>query len=1012
VPTPGASLSPASQLTFASQLLNTASSASNVVVTNNGTGPLTITSAPATGDFGSQAANCTAAQVAVGNSCSIMVTFTPTAGGSRTGVLTINDNAPGAPQQISLSGTGVLPTPTIAFSVANQTYGAAPFSVTATSNSSGAFTYSVVSGPATMSGSTVTLTGAGTVVLQASEAATSSYAAATQNATFTVAPAAPAISFSVANQTYGAASFSVTATSNSSGAFTYSVVSGPATTSGSTVTLTGAGTVVLQASQAAAGNYAGATQNATFTVAPAAPTISFSVANQTYGAAPFSVTATSNSSGAFTYSVVSGPATVSGSTVTLTGAGTVVLQASEAAIGNYAAATLNATFTVAPATPIVSFAVSNQTYGAAPFSVTAASNSSGAFTYSVVSGPATVSGSTVTLTGAGTVVLQASEAATSNYAAATKNATFTVTVATPTITFAVSNQTYGAAPLSVSATSNSSGAFTYSVVSGPATISGSTVTLTGAGTVVLQASVAATGNYAAATQNATFTVTVATPTIMFAVSNQTYGAAPLSVGATSNSSGAITYSVVSGPATISGSTVTLTGAGSVVLQASEAATSNYAAATQNATFTVAPVAPSISFSVANQTYGAAPLSVGATSNSSGAITYSVVSGPATISGSTVTLTGAGTVVLQASVAATGNYAAATQNATFTVAPTAPSISFSVANQTYGAAPFSVTATSNSSGVPTYSVVSGPATISGSTVTLTGAGTVVLQASVAATGNYAAATQNATFTVAPVVPSISFSVANQTYGAAPFSVTAMSNSTGGTFIYSLVSGPATIAGSTVTLTGAGTVVLQASETAAGNYTAGTQIATFTVNKATPTIALSTTANSVLSQSSITLTAAVSSTLTAPTGYVTFMEGTNSLGAYPIANGSATYITSSLPTGADPITAVYSGDANFVTVSSSALTETVENFSLAASAGGTQTVSPGGMATYTFNVAPTGGATFPFCSGPFEGGQSKITSTQQPSKVMTQIESAKNSGHYQNHPTPPKVPAYRHSGNVAK
>jgi hypothetical protein len=88
----------------------------------------------------------------------------------------------------------------------------------------------------------------------------------------------------------------------------------------------------------------------------------------------------------------------------------------------------------------------------------------------------------------------------------------------------------------------------------------------------------------------------------------------------------------------------------------------------------------------------------------------------------------------------------------------------------------------------------------------------------------------------------------------------------------------------------------------------------------------------------------------------MEGTNSLGAYPIANGSATYITSSLPTGADPITAVYSGDANFVTVSSSALTETVENFSLAASAGGTQTVSPGGMATYTFNVAPTGGATF--------------------------------------------------------
>ncbi len=104
----------------------------------------------------------------------------------------------------------------------------------------------------------------------------------------------------------------------------------------------------------------------------------------------------------------------------------------------------------------------------------------------MVSGPATISGATVTLTGAGTVVLQASEAADSNYAAGSKNATFTVGLGTPAIAFTVPNQTYGAAPFAVSATSNSTGAFTYSVVSGPATISGATVTLTGAGTVVLR----------------------------------------------------------------------------------------------------------------------------------------------------------------------------------------------------------------------------------------------------------------------------------------------------------------------------------------------------------------------------------------------------------------------------------------------------------------------------------------------------------------------------------------------
>ena len=188
-----------------------------------------------------------------------------------------------------------------------------------------------------------------------------------------------------------------------------------------------------------------------FTVGAGTPTISFTVANQTYGAAPFAVAATSNSTGAFTYSVVSGPATITGSTVTLTGAGTVVLKASEAADSNYSAATKNATFTVGAGAPTISFTVGNQTYGAAPFAVAATSNSTGAFTYSVVSGPATITGSTVTLTGAGTVVLQASEAADSNYSAATKNATFTVGAGAPTISFTVPNQTYGAAPFAVAA---------------------------------------------------------------------------------------------------------------------------------------------------------------------------------------------------------------------------------------------------------------------------------------------------------------------------------------------------------------------------------------------------------------------------------------------------------------------------------------------------------------------------------------------------------------------------------
>jgi hypothetical protein len=251
-----------------------------------------------------------------------------------------------ATQSISLSGTATVGTPTISFTVPNHTYGDGDFTVGATSTSTGAFTYTVVSGPATISGSEVALTGAGTVVLQASQAADANYLAATQNATFTVAATSPTILFIVPNHAYGDAPFTVSAVSKSTGAYTYSVVSGPATIAGSTATLTGAGTVVLQASQAADASYVAATQNATFTVAAITPTISFTVPNHTFGDAPFTVGASSNSTGAFTYMVVSGPATVSGATVTLTSAGTVVLQASQAAAANYAPATVTTSFTV------------------------------------------------------------------------------------------------------------------------------------------------------------------------------------------------------------------------------------------------------------------------------------------------------------------------------------------------------------------------------------------------------------------------------------------------------------------------------------------------------------------------------------------------------------------------------------------------------------------------------------------------------------------------------------------
>src|SRR5206468_9950476 len=116
----------------------------------------------------------------------------------------------------------------------------------------------------------------------------------------------------------------------------------PASTSGSTVTLTGAtGTVTVRASQAGNGSYnAAANVDQSFGVGKLAQTITFgALADKTVGDAPFAVSATASSGLAVTFSIVSGPATISGGTVTLTGAtGTVTVRASQAGNGSYNAA--------------------------------------------------------------------------------------------------------------------------------------------------------------------------------------------------------------------------------------------------------------------------------------------------------------------------------------------------------------------------------------------------------------------------------------------------------------------------------------------------------------------------------------------------------------------------------------------------------------------------------------------------------------------------------------------------
>lgn len=89
-------------LTFAYQNLGTVSPAQPVALTNSGNATLAMSGITASGDF-AQTNNC-GGSISTGASCTINVTFAPTAAGTRLGAVTINDSALGSPQNVALAG--------------------------------------------------------------------------------------------------------------------------------------------------------------------------------------------------------------------------------------------------------------------------------------------------------------------------------------------------------------------------------------------------------------------------------------------------------------------------------------------------------------------------------------------------------------------------------------------------------------------------------------------------------------------------------------------------------------------------------------------------------------------------------------------------------------------------------------------------------------------------------------------------------------------------------------------
>lgn len=106
----GVSVSP-TKLTFPTTNIGTTSAPMTSTLANNDTTILTINSISITGPF-AQTNNC-GSSLGAATKCTISVTYTPTATGTQTGVVTVTDSASNSPQKINLTGTGQTSSPTL-----------------------------------------------------------------------------------------------------------------------------------------------------------------------------------------------------------------------------------------------------------------------------------------------------------------------------------------------------------------------------------------------------------------------------------------------------------------------------------------------------------------------------------------------------------------------------------------------------------------------------------------------------------------------------------------------------------------------------------------------------------------------------------------------------------------------------------------------------------------------------------------------------------------------------------
>ena len=209
------------------------------------------------------------------------------------------------------------------------------------------------------------------------------------------------------------------------------------------------------------------------------------------------------------------------------------------------------------------------------------------------------------------------------------------------------------------------------------------------------------------------------------------------------------------------------------------------------------------------------------------------------------------------------------------------------------------------------------------------------------------------------------------------------------------GTGALAGGTATFTtdalAAGAHTITAVYAGDGDFNGSTSGGvTQTVNVASSTTGLASSANPAAFGQSVLFTATVPAMAT---GTVTFKNGTNTLGTGAVAAGSATYTTTALGVGSHSITATYGGDANYTASTSGAVTQVVNKADTTTTVESSLNPSTYGLSvTFTATVsaaAPAGGT--PAGTVTFKDGATVLgTGTLNPAGQATLASTALSGG----------------------